>query len=234
MASSVFANARIIIGQLALGGAFAMRVYAQTGSVHGTVVDAESGRPLPYSAVSIASPSLARFSDDSGRFVLAALRPEQVVLHVRHIGYAPKEANVEVAAGETVDVRIELRRIAITLAGLRVEAPQACVEPGRPRPEVDSSLATVFQQLEQNAQQYRLITTRYPFESTVRQQYWYLTESAMAPIREGSVIVRSTAFAPAVSRRSTESGSFESTFKSLRESTHPTSTGRCIWTQPTS
>jgi hypothetical protein len=89
------------------------------------------------------------------------------------------------------EVRVELRRIAVTLAGLRVEAAQACVQPGRPRADVDSALATVFQQLEQNAQQYRLITTRYPFESTVRQFYSYTTSAGTAPIRQATSLVRS-------------------------------------------
>jgi hypothetical protein len=194
MRLSEIANIPIVIGRLGPVAAIvlvAARASAQSGSVHGTVVDAESGRPLPYSAVTIANPALERFSDDSGRFVIAGLKPGQLGLRVRHIGYAPIETRVTIASGEAADIRIELRRIAVTLAGLRVEAPQACVEPGRPRPEVDSSLATVFQQLEQNAQQYRLITTRYPFESSVRQQYWYLTRSVMLPIREATTMVRS-------------------------------------------
>jgi hypothetical protein len=164
---------------------------AQSGSVQGLVVDAESGRPLAYSAVTLVATGLERFSDESGRFVLAGLRPDRMILRVRHIGYAPMETEVTVGPGQTVDARIELRRIAITLAGIRVEAAKACVEPGRPRPEVDSALATVFQQLEQNAQQYRLITTKYPFESTVHQYYSYNTTAGVAPIREATSMVRS-------------------------------------------
>jgi len=164
---------------------------AQSASIHGTVVDAETGRPLPYSAVTIAASGLERLSDDSGHFVLAGLKPDRLVLRVRHIGYAPKETDLALEPSQSRDVRIELRRIAIRLAGIRVEASQACVEPGRPRADVDSSLATVFQQLEQNAQQYRLITTRYPFESIVRQYYAYNTTAGTAPIREGTMVVRS-------------------------------------------
>lgn len=169
----------------------APRMHAQDGSVQGLVVDAESGRPLPYSAVTIVAAGIERFSDDSGRFVLAGLPPRQASLRIRHIGYAPKDIAVEIGSGQRVDVRVELRRIAVTLAALRVEASQACVEPGRPRPDVDSALATVFQQLEQNAQQYRLITTHYPFESTVRQYFAYSTTAGSAPIREATSIVRS-------------------------------------------
>jgi hypothetical protein len=176
---------------LALLTLCATRANAQSGSVHGVVVDAETGRPLPYSAVTMTATGLERFSDDSGRFVLAGLKPERVVLRVRHIGYAPKEMDVSVGTGQGVDLRIELRRIAITLAGIRVEAATACVEPGRPRPDVDSALVVVFQQLEQNAQQYRLITTKYPFESTVHQYYSYNTTAGIAPIREAISIVRS-------------------------------------------
>jgi carboxypeptidase family protein len=165
--------------------------HAQSGSIHGVVVDAETGRALPYSAVTMVASGLERFSDDSGRFVLAGLKPDRVVLRVRHIGYAPKETDVAVGQGQSVDLKVELRRIAITLAGIRVEAAKECVEPGPPRPEVDSALVVVFQQLEQNAQQYRLITTKYPFESTVHQYYSYNTTAGIAPIREALSIVRS-------------------------------------------
>lgn len=164
---------------------------AQSAGVRGTVVDGETGRRLPYSAVTVVSGTLERFSDDSGQFVLSDIRPGQLALRVRHIGYAPKEVSVAIEPGQVAEVRVELRRIAVTLAGLRVEAPQACVQPGRPRPEIDSALATVFQQLEQNAQQYRLITTRYPFESTVRQYYFYTTSAGTAPIRQATSLVRS-------------------------------------------
>jgi carboxypeptidase family protein len=167
------------------------RAHAQAGSIHGVVVDAETGRALPYSAVTVVASGLERFSDDSGRFVLAGLKPDRVVLRVRHIGYAPKETDVTLGQGQTLDLRIELRRIAITLAGIRVEAAKQCVEPGPPRPEVDSALVVVFQQLEQNAQQYRLITTKYPFESTVHQYYSYNTTAGIAPIREALSLVRS-------------------------------------------
>lgn len=165
--------------------------HAQAGSIHGVVVDAETGGALPYSAVTMVASGLERFSDDSGRFVLGGLKPDRVVLRVRHIGYAPRETEVTVGQGQNVDLRVELRRIAITLAGIRVEAAKECVEPGRPRPEIDSALVVVFQQLEQNAQQYRLITTKYPFESIVHQYYSYNTTAGIAPIREALSMVRS-------------------------------------------
>jgi len=126
---------------------------AQAASVRGTVVDGETGRRLAYSAVTIVSATLERFSDDSGQFVLSDVRPGRLALRIRHIGYEPKEVSVAIEPGQVAEVRVELRRIAVTLAGLRVEAAQACVQPGRPRADVDSALATVFQQLEQNAQQ---------------------------------------------------------------------------------
>jgi hypothetical protein len=166
-------------------------VMAQSASVRGLVIDAESGRPLGYTAIMLVSRGLERFSDDSGRFVLAGLPAERLALRVRHIGYAPRDTNVTLAPGQTLDIRVELRRIAVELAGVRVEASRTCVEPGRPRRDVDSTLAIVFQQLEQNAQQYRLITTRYPFESTVRQVFSYATSAGTAPINTTSALVRS-------------------------------------------
>ncbi len=162
---------------------------AQSGTIRGTVVDARTGRGLPYSAV--AAGSTERFTTDSGRFVLTRLDSKRVQLRVRHVGYVPLDTTVSFDAAPALELRLELRPLAVTLTTIRVDAARSCTTPGAPRPDVDSVLAATFQQLQQNAQQYRLITQRYPFESTVRQEFWFDSPSGPAEVRQRVAKVRS-------------------------------------------
>jgi len=169
----------------------ATTLYAQAGAVRGRVTDATSGRALPYSAV--AASGVERFSDDSGRFTLTGLRGDRVPIRVRHVGYTPFDTVLSIDPARDVDLRIALTPIAMTLSAVRVEAAARCTSPGAPRGAVDTALATAFHQLEQNAEQYRLLTQRYPFESMVRQQFWFDAAAGPAEPTERVALVRSDA-----------------------------------------
>ena len=146
---------------------FAQLPTASTGAVVGFVTMREGGVALPYSVVSI--PTLARdqFTDDRGVFRLAGLPEGRLRLRIRHVGYSPAELDVDVQPGVVDTVRVALTHIAVRLTAMHVSAYPECVSPGPPLPS-DSAFRAIFEQLKQNAEQFRLLITQYPFISGVQ------------------------------------------------------------------
>lgn len=140
-------------------------LYAQSGggTIVGVIIGRESGLPLPHAVVAIPTLGRERFSDDSGAFLFADLAPGRSVLRVRRLGYAPMELVLHVRAGVTDTVRIHIDRVAVRLASVNVQERSPCYRPGAPRAADDSTLATVYEQLLLNAEQYRLMSQLYPF-----------------------------------------------------------------------
>jgi hypothetical protein len=132
------------------------------GTIVGLVVARESGEPLAHTVVAVPSLEIRRFSSDSGTFVFRDLPEGLLVIHVRRLGYAPKELTVDVRAGSHDSLRVELTRVAVKLAAVQVLADPPCTAPGL-RAVKDSALATVLTQLRMNGEQYRLLAEAYPF-----------------------------------------------------------------------
>lgn len=134
-----------------------------TGTIVGIVVTKEGGVPLGYSVVSVPALNRERFTNIEGKFTLAELPAGPVQMRVRHLGYSPVDLSVVVHSGQTDTVRVALTHIAVRLTTMQVRAYPECKNPGIPKASSDSSFATVFDQLRQNADQYRLLTETYPF-----------------------------------------------------------------------
>ena len=163
---SAFARHAVLIGAVVaapLGYAGAQAGQDSTGTIIGVVTTREGNVPLAYSVVSAASLGRERFSDAQGVFALTRLPAGALQLRVRHLGYSPVELNVTVRAGQTDTVRVSLVHIAVRLTAVDVRAYPECKNPGPPKASADSAFATVFDQLKQNAEQYRLLTDTYPF-----------------------------------------------------------------------
>jgi hypothetical protein len=153
---------------------------AQSGTIAGQVVDKLTGLALPYSSISIVGRPGERFAADSGRFRLTDVPAGSARLRVRHVGYTPLEQRIDVVARGTTTVLVALTRAPVTLAAVHVNDGR-CTAPGAPRGG-DSSLATIFQQLQLNAEQYELVTKDYPFTSLFSRRYSHLVE--LLPRRE--------------------------------------------------
>ena len=138
-----------------------------TGTIVGIVVMREGDLPLAYSVVSASTLGLERFSDRQGVFTLTELPAGPVQLRVRHLGYSPADLSVTVHGGRVDTVRVPLAHIAVRLTTVQVRGYPPCKNPGVPKATDDSAFATVFGQLHQNAEQYRLLTNTYPFVSSV-------------------------------------------------------------------
>jgi hypothetical protein len=134
-----------------------------TGTVVGVVVVREGGVPLPYSVVAAPALSRERFTSDQGAFTLTDVPAGPLVIRVRHIGYSPVEVTLTVHAGAVDSVRVSLTHIVVRLSTIQVRGEVECKNPGIPSVAADSAFALVFDQLRQNADQYRLLTEAYPF-----------------------------------------------------------------------
>jgi hypothetical protein len=126
---------------------------------------------LPYSTVTLAPGSGPRFSDDSGRFAIAAVAPGTYRLSVKHIGYAPFDTVLTVVAGHDLVVRASLIPLAVELPPVTVVAGTTCARPGAPDPRTNPQLATIFAELRDNAGRYRLLSDTYPFRYWVLRRY---------------------------------------------------------------
>ena len=130
-----------------------------TGTIVGVVVAKEGGAALPYSIVSIPSIGIERLTNERGEFVIANAPRGSIELLVRHLGYTPAKIPTTVRAGATDSVRVGLSRLAVQLAAVQVQANRVCVKPGPPNAATDAAFAAVFDQLRQNADQYRLLSS---------------------------------------------------------------------------
>lgn len=161
------------------------------GTIVGFVVMRDGDLPLAYSVVS--APGLERFTNDRGVFTLTDVRPGPLRLRVRHLGYTPADVVVDVHAGTVDTLRVRLVHIAVQLTAVRVRAYPECKNPGPPQAALDSGFATVFQQLRQNAEQYALLTSAYPFEYSVERTLANTTTSGEFHVeRTDTVAMRST------------------------------------------
>ncbi len=136
---------------------------ARGGALVGTVVASESGQPLAYSVIVLPTLDRELFTNDSGAFRLAALPPGPLLIRVRRLGYAPTEVTFPIRGGATDTLRVQLNRVAIRLAAVAVREYPPCLQPGPPDATRDSMLATVFDQLRLNAQQFQTLSRQYPF-----------------------------------------------------------------------
>lgn len=133
------------------------------GTIAGAIVSGEGGAPLAYTVVALPTLGRERFANEAGKFVFADLPAGRTVLRVRRLGFEPTEVAVNVRAGHTDTVRVELKRVAVRLAAVEVQALPPCLLPGPPRASRDSTLATIYAQLLLNAEQFKLLSKEYPF-----------------------------------------------------------------------
>ncbi|MCY3547706.1 MAG: TonB-dependent receptor [Gemmatimonadetes bacterium] len=88
---------------------------AQTGVVQGQILDGASGRSLSNAQVLVAGTGIGQITNSSGRYVMLDVPAGEHVVRVTLIGYEDAERTVNVAAGQTVTVDIELVSTAIAL-----------------------------------------------------------------------------------------------------------------------
>jgi hypothetical protein len=137
------------------------------GVLVGTLSGFDDGQPIGYATVSLSGAAGALFADSKGTFRLTRLVPGSYHLRTRQIGYAPLDTTLVVAAGpEETTVALRMHRVAVRLTGVAVEGHRGrgCVTTGVPDSTVNPTLATVFAQVRENVDRFRLLLDEYPFE----------------------------------------------------------------------
>lgn len=131
--------------------------------LRGTVAGAETGQPLSFTIVTVQNVG-RQFTDGAGAFAFAGTKPGTYLLSVRQIGYTPLDTQVVVAGDSATSVRVALRRLAIELPPVTIAAQQ-CTRPGPPPLDSsDTALRAVFDQLQENARRFELLSDSFPFQ----------------------------------------------------------------------
>jgi beta-lactamase regulating signal transducer with metallopeptidase domain len=99
---------RINLKSSAGGPAYAPAVAAQTGSITGRVIDAQSSLTIPAAQVFIANLDIGMLSQENGTYILVNVPAGTHPVTVQKSGYRPVTVNVNVADGQTtaLDFRI--------------------------------------------------------------------------------------------------------------------------------
>src|SRR3972149_48534 len=88
-------------------------VSAQTGTLKGTIQDAKTGDPLPYSNVILLETSFGGSADKEGNYVIKGIPSGSYTIRVTYIGYRQVETTTEIIAGKTTEYSISLELEAI-------------------------------------------------------------------------------------------------------------------------
>jgi hypothetical protein len=132
--------------------------------VSGDVIAREGQVALGHSMVSLEPVGRQTFTSDEGAFVFREVAPGNYRLRITHIGFAPKEITVTVGPdGRAAPVIVALEHIIVRLTAVRVLAYPPCLKPGPPSAKDSPDFAIVFDQLHQNADQFRLLADSFPY-----------------------------------------------------------------------
>lgn len=114
---------RALVATLMAFLSLASPAYAQSGSIAGTVVDAETGESLIGANVKIEGTAIGSTTDLDGYFLIKSVEPGSHDLAFSYVGYGPATVrNVEVAPGQTVSIDLALDPDAVGMDEVVVEA----------------------------------------------------------------------------------------------------------------
>ncbi len=129
-----------------------------------------AGMPLGYSVVSLPALGIERFTDAQGVVVVPVPSDSRVLLRVKRLGFVPRDTTVSIGATAGQRVTVGLTRVSFRLQAVKVVAWPPCRRPGLQR-QGDAQLRGIVEQLRQNAERYRLLTTAYPFSYASEREF---------------------------------------------------------------
>lgn len=98
-------------------------VLAQTGTVAGTVLDAD-GTPVPSASVGVVGTPFGSATDDRGRFLILNVPAGTTEVQASYVGFAPVRQSVAVREGETAEVTFTLAQSLAELGEVTVTGVQ--------------------------------------------------------------------------------------------------------------
>src|SRR6266487_6601880 len=130
---------------------------AQRATIVGRVVVMGTDVPLGYSVIGFTPDGREQFTDSDGRFALRGIAAGRVRIWAKHIGHTPLDTTLNVAANDSVTLRLELPLVSIQLPAVHTLA-KVCAHLGESTPKLGAALAALFEQLKQNAERNRLLS----------------------------------------------------------------------------
>ncbi|HEV2129449.1 MAG TPA: carboxypeptidase-like regulatory domain-containing protein, partial [Longimicrobiaceae bacterium] len=94
----------------------------ERGTIQGTVVEAQTQRPLAGAQVTVAGTQLGTLTNAQGRFQILNVPAGQQTVQAQLIGYGTAQASVTVQAGSAATVSLSLQQTAVALEGVVVTA----------------------------------------------------------------------------------------------------------------
>lgn len=135
-----------------------------------TVVDQESGRPLPYSTIALtavgSADTVLRFTDDMGQIFVKGLAPNHYHVRARELGFAAADTVIVLAdTASPVRVTFRLQTVAHRIAAVVVRGERQCRQAGLPAASdsSESDLAIIASEIRENARRVRLFADAHPF-----------------------------------------------------------------------
>ena len=142
---------------------------AAAGTMIGDVVMLGTETPLDHAMISLIGGGRQTFSNDRGVFAFSQLAPGTYHLRVVHLGFTPAQMDVVIpATGAAPRVRVELARVSVRLAAVKISGKPTCTNPGRPDPALNRDLFEVVQQIRFNAEQFQVVSDSFPFAYSVQ------------------------------------------------------------------
>ncbi|EJF52432.1 outer membrane receptor for ferrienterochelin and colicins [Saprospira grandis DSM 2844] len=93
---------------LLLFGLFSFSLMAQNGGLRGTLLDDETGMPIPFTPVYLNNGEYNALSGDDGFYTIANVPPGNYQLKCRSLGYDSLVVDVEVIAGKFITVNLNM------------------------------------------------------------------------------------------------------------------------------
>ena len=91
------------------------------GKIQGTVIDEDTGKPVPYANIVIQNTQLGTAADEEGRFFILNVPPDMYMVEISHMGYGTKIIrDVFVEVNQTVRLEITLKESPIEVAPVTV------------------------------------------------------------------------------------------------------------------
>lgn len=128
---ALFALAVPSVSPLSAPGSLLAQEAVPAATLEVTVTDAESGTPIAGAQVRLRERATGGVTDAQGLLRLAALAPGADDALVRFLGYGPALSRIELHAGDTTRIALQLRRVPAELAEVEVAADR---EPWRSLP----------------------------------------------------------------------------------------------------
>ena len=104
---------------------FPLSLHAQTGTLRGRVMDAETGEPIPGANIALEGTTRGAATGEDGRFSLTRLAPERYTLVASFVGYETRRRPVTVEANETITANIALSPSRLDLQEVEVTGRRA-------------------------------------------------------------------------------------------------------------